>query len=567
VICLVQSGEPSLQSLTPTSLSALGFAHSKGVLHRDLKPENIMLGEFGEVHVLDWGLAMVQGMKEDAGSRGGVAAASRILPSSDSSKTVDGTVFGTPHFMAPEQATGRFDLIDARTDIYSLGAILYNILTLATPIEGATADQALANAAQNRVLPPEERTPDREIPRELSAIAMKCLAADRADRYQSVAELRRDIDLFLEGRSVSARPDTLPQAFWRLIVRHKTISIAAAIIVVLVVVFDIRVIAEGRRAERALAALRSAAPMYQGQARTLMTQAKYEDALDRISRAMEFDPDNADYHALAGNLFQVFLRLRDARNEYAKVLALNPQNASATLNLRLCEEILRRDGDAVEPSDESLRRLSQSLRQQNRFEEAIAIAQRTAERKQTVLTEWKTRFDAAGITPRSLVVLGDDTLAVDLRRAKLTDLAPLKGMPIATLDIAHTSVANLEPLRGMALEWLILDSTKVTDLGPLHGMALKRLSLANVRCFDLKPLKGMPLVLLSCEGSDVTDLTPLQGMHLESFAFSPKKIVKGIRTVRGMKSIRQITNHLESPDRGWMRPDIFWKKYDDGEFK
>jgi len=566
---------------------AVGFAHSKGVLHRDLKPDNVMLGEFGEVLVLDWGLAKVLRAGERVSGREGEVAPSPILPLAHSSLTMDGAILGTPQYMAPEQAAGRSDQIDARTDIYALGAILYNILTLLPPVEGATTAVALANAAENRVVPPEERAPDRHIPRELSAIAMKCLAKERDDRYQNVADLRRDIDLFLEGRSVSAHPDTLLRALCRLVVRHRTISIAAAIIVALSAGFTARVIAEGRRAERALAELRSSSPVHYAQARSLIEQSKFEDALDRISHALDFDPHNADYHCLKAHICQTLLRLCEARDEYAQALALNPNVALAAVNLKLCDEILRRDKDATEPSPESLQQLVLSLRNQGRFEEAISLAQRLSNRKQLAQATWKAALEKAGVTVQSLTVFDDGTLAVDLRRTKLSDLAPLKGMPIATLDIAYTAVANLEPLAGMPLESLSTEFTKVTDLSPLRGMKLKRLVLNNLHCFDLSPLcgmpltelrlihtacsdlsplKGMPLTVLLCERSDVTDLTPLEGMPLEAFGFTPKNIVKGIEIVRAMKTIRRITNHLDWPDRGWQKPADFWKKYDAGEF-
>lgn len=560
---------------------AVGFAHAKGVLHRDLKPDNIMLGEFGEVLVLDWGLAKIM-------TRAEPTTPSPLCSDTPTGLTVDGTVLGTPQFMAPEQAAGLSDQIDARTDIYALGGILYNILTLLPPVAGATTAVALANAAEGRVEPPEERTPDRSIPRELSAIAMKCLAKDRADRYQSVGELRRDIDRFLEGRGVSARPDTPLEALWRLVVRHKTISIAATVIVALSGGFTARVIAEGRRAERALEELRQSSPVHYAQARALIEESKFEDALDRISHALDFDPHNADYHCLKANLYQTLLRLREARDEYARALALNPNVALAAVNLQLCDGILRRDKDTTKPSPESLQELVLALRNQGRFEEAIALAQRLSNRKHLAEATWKAALEKSGVIVQSLTVFDDGTMAVDLRRTKLADLAPLKGMPISTLDIAYTGVANLAPLSGMPLESLSLDYTKVTDLSPLRGMKLKRLALSNVRCSDLTPLrgmpltelrlihtpcsdlgplKGMPLTMLLCERSDVRDLTPLEGMPLEAFGFTPKSIVKGIEIVRTMKSIRRITNHLDWPNRGWMKPDDFWKKYDAGEFK
>ncbi|MFC1806669.1 serine/threonine-protein kinase, partial [Planctomycetota bacterium] len=191
----------------------VAFAHSRGVVHRDLKPANLMVGDFGEVLVMDWGLAKIVG-REDIRADDLVTS---DRAESTPELTLDGTAMGTPAYMPPEQANGELDKIDHRSDIYSLGAILYELLTLEKPVEGATPLVVLANAAHGTIVPPEQRTPGRAIPRELSAIAMQCLHKLRSRRYQSVTELQRDITLYLEGRSVSAAPDTFAQALVKLV--------------------------------------------------------------------------------------------------------------------------------------------------------------------------------------------------------------------------------------------------------------------------------------------------------------------------------------------------------------
>src|SRR5262249_54710606 len=118
---------------------AVGYAHSRGVIHRDLKPENVMLGGFGEVIVLDWGLAEMVGQPE--GGPDGPAVPPRGGAGTDA--TVAGRVLGTPAYAAPEQAEGRIDLIDTRTDIYGLGGILFEILTGQPPHSGENTAELL----------------------------------------------------------------------------------------------------------------------------------------------------------------------------------------------------------------------------------------------------------------------------------------------------------------------------------------------------------------------------------------------------------------------------------------
>ena len=166
--------------------NVLDYAHSHGVIHRDVKPANILMGPFGEVVLLDWGLAKVWNEGDDP------AAPSSTSLFDDPSLTGAGRVDGTPFYMSPEQIDGAN--VDPRSDVYSLGAVLYESLTLEPMIMGDTARDVLKRAKEERPPPPSERTPDRMIPSDLEAICMRCVAKDPAERFASagllVAELR-----------------------------------------------------------------------------------------------------------------------------------------------------------------------------------------------------------------------------------------------------------------------------------------------------------------------------------------------------------------------------------------
>ncbi|MEK7468482.1 MAG: SUMF1/EgtB/PvdO family nonheme iron enzyme [Planctomycetota bacterium] len=192
---------------------AVAYAHSKGVIHRDLKPSNVMLGEFGEVLVVDWGLAKDLHEKETAAGSGCGESAGPLL-------TLDGDVFGTPEYMPPEQAAGRVDDIDERSDVYSLGAILYEILAWRPPRVGESTSEILSRAASEPVRAPSTfvglpglprstgRRPGAQpppVPADLEAVCMRALALDPAARYASATELGRDIDRWLEGAAEKAR--------------------------------------------------------------------------------------------------------------------------------------------------------------------------------------------------------------------------------------------------------------------------------------------------------------------------------------------------------------------------
>ncbi len=191
----------SIAALTRIFVSvcqAVAFAHDKGVLHRDLKPENVMVGRFGEVMILDWGLAkLLEGPLE----------ADETQASSDSSPeghplrhlTNIGKVVGTIAYMSPERALGHPATV--QTDIYALGVTLYQILTLHLPFKRETLRDFRQNMHKEVLLDPAEVAPYREVPPALSQICHKMLAPNPEQRYRAVADMIRDLEIFLEGRS------------------------------------------------------------------------------------------------------------------------------------------------------------------------------------------------------------------------------------------------------------------------------------------------------------------------------------------------------------------------------
>ncbi|MBK8035810.1 MAG: protein kinase [Verrucomicrobiaceae bacterium] len=249
---------------------AIAFAHSQGVLHRDLKPENIMVGEFGEVLVMDWGLAKllrsndefrIPNDEDETHSLFAIRNSSFTAPHDSFAHTLVGAVLGTPQYMSPEQACGDMTDVDELSDIYALGGILYAILTLRPPVEGATAQEVLEKVSKGEITSPTalknssgsrgkvfEKGEVLEakqikplphlrgglVPSALSSVAMKALRLAKERRYPRVTELSADIEAYQNGFATKAEDAGLMTQIALLVRRHRHAFTTAAAALLLI---------------------------------------------------------------------------------------------------------------------------------------------------------------------------------------------------------------------------------------------------------------------------------------------------------------------------------------------
>ncbi|MCH2204959.1 MAG: protein kinase [Lentisphaerales bacterium] len=480
---------------------AIAFAHFKEVIHLDLKPANIQIGNFGEVLVCDWGLGKIIGDAEDT--------LDSALFDSDmlNDMTLAGHIKGTPGYMAPEQIDA--DLAkNKQTDIYSLGCILYSVLTDEIPISGST-EEKINKTKAGQISKADERFPNKEIPKALSAVAYKAMNINASERYQSVQELSSEVQKHLSGYATEAEDAGFlkqAQLFWQ---RHKAIcnlTIVSLTLIIGLSFFFILQLTKSR--DEAIIAKKDAdeaLALYKEEKKSL-TQARKQwsddleqstdafryqlffhdpkrfikQAIDGLQKSVQLDPGNKLAHGLIGHQYFMIQNFHKANAIFAE----EPFDQEDLVPISQKFSKMKENDNkllSIEDFNVLLSEITYTRRRYYLSERMIEWDQRNRLKKADYTESVKTVLNAV-----------NGFKHYEFKLEKKTQFLTLKGQNLTQLKLPDSFGSAKSLLRYLPLKSLKLVNTQVMDPDQLAGLhSLEKLDLSQNKMRNLKDLENL----------------------------------------------------------------------------
>ncbi|WDE97646.1 serine/threonine-protein kinase [Lentisphaera profundi] len=515
---------------------AVAYAHSKGILHLDLKPDNIRVSEYGDVVLCDWGLAdIIPAECEEP-----LLEVCSTTETDFEEMTLDGVVKGSPGYMAPEQTGLIKERKGKHTDIFSLGAVLYTLLTYEKAFTGKDLETILHRTVEADFIPP-SRMKTNTVPYSLEAVCIKALSKKISDRYTSIKDLQGEVRDFINGFTTEAENASLMKSLHFWVKRNRTLSaislIAFCLLLSLLIVFVINLklaesnakeVAEKLRIEKEyhMRINRGAAPKFFERAQTSYKTYVFDDALNFCSSAVELDETLIEAWKLKANIHFIRQEFKAAQEAFEKA---DDKSPLAKVN---AEYAMYKDDDSKPLNAEDYLNLVKTLRDRQLFRQFanlihykiysdLTVEERIAFCKEAVILHnypmepLKFYFDKQS---RHLDLSGNLQLEValcfqnfpaesaDFSNTKIPNFICFRGQKLKYLDVSHTEIYELHSLENADLIDLNLSHTGVSNLTPLEDFSIRKLNISHTQ------IKGIQTVL---------KLNYLQELIVHKGQFSP----------------------------------------------
>ena len=601
---------------------AMSYACSRKIVHRDLKPDNVMVGDFGEVYLVDWGLAKIinndalksaevipEWIVKEVYEKQDVSTDKilRELRKVDSLRTKEQNLnisfndilIGTPQYMAPERISGE---ADECSEVYALGAILYNILTLELTVSGDNLEEIVTKIFEEDIKNPLKfknlpHLPGGKVPSGLAAVSMKALSAEPIDRYHTVAQLRNEIAAWEDGYITEAEKAGPWLILWSMIKRHRIESSIALIfftsLILLYTFFAIKLkedrdlannaqkvalnqkqivetetgvlLKKSQELEDKINELENLAPELYERSNFFIENGHLQRAQNAIQNACRLNPGR-EYYVHLGNIQQSRGLFKNSINSYRKALSytahekmplstyIDSTNESIKASIQFSRDFL----DKTLQSYLDLLRFQKVLVNQQRFREAAIVSKKlfiaTKNMKAKIIKKLS-QTHLSFINTKTLQIGVDGGFTLRINRRGLKDISPLAGIPFKFLDLSDNPIQDITPLKGMPLEELNISRTNVSDLTALSGAPLKKLEANETLVSNIVALRGAPLTTIKLRGSKLESIKGLTSPFIKDADFSNTylKSLKGLST----KSLRVLEiNNTQITDLSPLRHSL-----------
>lgn len=511
---------------------AVAYAHSKGIIHLDIKPANIQISEYGDVLLCDWGLAKILDLEcDESFFKSGVANPK------EANTTIDGYVKGSPGFMAPEQTNLLNVQKGFHTDIFSLGCVLYNILTFEAPFQGKDVEAIMAKTAAGQFTKPTEL--NHTIPLSLEAVCLKAMAVNPEDRYETVLKLQSDILNYRNGFATNAEEASTYKLVSLWIKRNKVVSLSCLIIIFMGIYAtwssihnlklentNARQLAEKVQLEKEFHVKfnKDAAPRFFARAQEAFNAFNFDDAMNFCDSAIELNPDLKEAWKLKGTLHLIYeqfhqankafknvkgkSQLKEIAKKYSRLKPIDPQPLPLNLSVEFFKSLIReKQKQAVAAYIHHKAYSKLSIDERLAYCQKLLLAHNhkyVQKIDQNIHINFhynqQTKHLDLSNNPwlhTALILQNFPAKSIDMSKTSINSFICFRNQPLISLDVSHTKILELNTLTNKNLQNLNIAHTSISDLSKLRELSLESMNISHsaVRStgvlVDLKTLKKL----------------------------------------------------------------------------